>query len=85
MEQREFQVGEHQVMVVYVPRDDGPDVDPFKIHDAIARYAAVRANAGWRLATITSMPLRHTGTTLGGIFGSGIATKVAVTIVYTDE
>lgn len=79
--QQEFDAGPDQVIVLYQPADVSVELDPVGIFSQIASDAAVRAETGYRIVSVTSMPLRHAGTYLGQE-GSGFETKVAVVVVY---
>lgn len=84
MQQRELGAGEHQLIVVYVTDDTADMANLFTIYGAVAEDAALRAKSGWRMVTTTAMPLRHAGTALGGLLGSGYATQIGVTVVYAE-
>jgi hypothetical protein len=79
--QQEYEVGPDQLLVVYWPEDMGTELDAAAIFGAIAADAARRDADGYRIRTMTSMPLRHAGT-WPGREGSGYETKVAVALIY---
>jgi hypothetical protein len=79
--QLELKAGPDQLLVVYQPDDVSVELDPVSIFSQIADDAASRAGIGFRIVSVTSMPLRHAGTYLGQE-GSGFETKVAVAVVY---
>jgi hypothetical protein len=78
---QEFEAGPDQLLVVYQPEDVSVELDPGSIFSQIADDAAARAEAGFRIVSLTSMPLRHAGVYVGR-GGSGVETKVAVAVVY---
>jgi hypothetical protein len=78
---QEFDAGPDQVIVVYQPADVSVELDPVSIFAQVADDAAARAETGFRIVSVTSMPLRHAGTYFGQE-GSGFETKVAVAVVY---
>jgi hypothetical protein len=78
---QEFEAGPDQLLVVYQPDDVSVELDPVTIFSQIADDAAARAEDGFRIISLTSMPLRHAGTYLGQE-GSGFETKVAVAVLY---
>ena len=79
--QTEYEAGPDHVLVVYQPPDLGTEVDPANFMGWVAADARVRAAAGLRMLSMTSIPLRHAGTAFGND-GSGFVTKVAVTVLY---
>lgn len=81
MVKTEYGAGPDQTLVVYTPDDIGMELDPLAIFQEIAADASSRANDGMRIASMTSMPLRHAGLFLGKD-GSGYETAVAVAVVY---
>ena len=78
---QEFVAGPDQVIVVYQPADTSVELDAQAIVSQIAEDATLRAEDGFRILSMTSMPLRHGGTIFGNN-GSGFETKVAVAVVY---
>ena len=81
LEGTELPAGPDHVIVVYQPADVSTEIDPLSIFSAIAADAASRASSGLRMLSVTSLPLRHAGTTWGND-GSGYQTKVAVAVLY---
>lgn len=81
----DFPVGDSQLLVLYVTGDTGTMVDPVAVTGAIASDADARRVDGWRLASLTSLPLRQTGTT-GNVFfqsGGAYATQEGLIALYT--
>lgn len=81
MNRSEHAAGQDQLIVVFIPDDFGVELDPEKVYAEIAADAAGREADGWRIATISTMPLRHAGTMFGND-GSGYQTKAGVAVVY---
>jgi hypothetical protein len=81
MTQSEFEAGAGQWIVVYRPDDIGVEIDPVSLYDAIAKDATSRLEAGQRMVSMATVPLRHSGVVFGGQ-GSGYETKVAIAVVY---
>ncbi|MBI2782314.1 MAG: hypothetical protein HYX55_11040 [Chloroflexi bacterium] len=79
----EFEAGPDQTLVVYTPGDIGAELNPLEIFGEVAADAAVRAENGLRIVSMTSMALRHAGAMFGND-GSGYETKVAVAVVYAQ-
>jgi hypothetical protein len=79
--QKDLEVGPDQVIVLYVPADNGEELDPLAIYGHIAKDATKRDQDGMRIASMHAMPLRHGGVYLGRN-GSGFETRVAVVTVY---
>ncbi|MEO8272762.1 MAG: hypothetical protein ABI620_01680 [Chloroflexota bacterium] len=77
----DFEAGPDQVLVVYQPADVGTELDPLQIFGDVAADATSRAADGFRIISMTSMPLRHAGAMFGND-GSGYQTKVSVAVVY---
>jgi hypothetical protein len=76
-----FEAGPDQVIVVYTPADTGDELDPLAIAGEVAADAAARAADGFRIVSMTNMPLRHAGAYVGRQ-GSGYETSTAVHVVY---
>jgi len=81
MHYQDFEAGEDQLIVVYQPEDTGEEIIATEIFAAIAADAAGRASSGYRIVSMTTVPLRHGGAALGRA-GSGYETKVAVAVVF---
>ena len=81
MVKTEFDAGPDQTSVVYGPEDIGMELDPLAIFQEIAADASSRARDGMRIASMTSMALRHAGAMFGND-GRGYETSVAVAVVY---
>ena len=79
--QQELEAGPDQVIVLYVPPDDGGELDPSAIYGHIAADATKRDQDGMRIVSMHAMPLRHAGAYLGRN-GSGFETRVAVVTVF---
>lgn len=77
----DFEAGQDQVLVVYLPADVGTELDPLQIFGDVASDASARATDGFRIVSMTSMPLRHAGAMFGND-GSGYQTKASVAVVY---
>ncbi len=80
-EATEFDLGNGQVIVVYVSIDTGEQIDPTTLYRSVAGHARERAARGQRIVSMTSMPLRHSAVILGRD-GSGFQTMAAVAVVY---
>ena len=78
---RELPAGPDRLIVVYQPPDFGTEVDPAGIMAAVAADAERRSADGWRIASIDSMNLRHSGLYVGRQ-GSGYESKAAVIVLY---
>ena len=81
MEMQEFEAGPDHVIVLYLPADVSSEVDPVAIFSGIAADATTRADAGLRMLSMTTMPLRHGGL-WAGAEGSGYQTKTSVAVLY---
>jgi hypothetical protein len=81
MEMQEFEAGPDHLMVLYLPADLGSEIEPAAIFAEIAADASTRAEAGLRLLSMTTMPVRHGGL-WAGAEGSGYQTKTSVAVVY---
>lgn len=81
MEQHEFDAGAGQVVVVYLPPDDGSEIDPVLVFEAVAVDSATRAALGQRLVSLAAQPLRHSALFMGRD-GSGFESKAAIVAVY---
>jgi hypothetical protein len=81
VEMQEFEAGPDHVIVLYLPADVSSEVDPVAIFSGIAADATTRADAGLRMLSMTTMPLRHGGL-WAGAEGSGYQTKTSVAVLY---
>lgn len=81
MDMQEFEAGPDHLIVLYLPADVSNEIDPVAIFAGIAADAAGRADAGLRILSMTTMPLRHGGL-WAGAEGSGYQTKTSVAVVY---
>ena len=80
----EHAIGADQVLAGYVAPNSGRGLDPQSIMGWVAGDAARRAALGWKIASLTTMPMRQMGTA-GNIFfqsGGQFITQVAVAVVY---
>jgi hypothetical protein len=82
MKRSEYRVGDDTLMVLYVSDDSANEVDAKSLWAEVASDADNCSAQGWRPISTTALPLRHAGTPLGGLLGSGYTTKVAVTVTY---
>jgi hypothetical protein len=85
LEITEIPAGDGQLLVVYVNPDLGVLVDPVTITHAVSLDTAARQRDGWRLASLTSWPIRGMGTVGNVVFDSGgeFATQLAIVGLYT--
>jgi len=81
MDMQELDAGPDRLIVLYLPADDGSEVDPSAIFAAVASDAESRAAGGLRMLSMTAMPLRHGGL-WAGAQGSGYETKTSVAVLY---
>ena len=77
----ELPVGDDQVIVVYEPPDLGVELDAAMLMTDVAADATRRARDGWRIVSLDTLNVRHSGIYLGQQ-GSGFETKVAIVVVY---
>jgi hypothetical protein len=80
----EYDAGPDQTIVLLVTEDYGGPLDPGEIFQAVADEARDRATSGWRIVSISTMPVRQMGTA-GNIFfqsGGQFASKAAVAVVF---
>lgn len=78
-------IGDDQLLVLFVNVDTAEMVDPSAFLQALADDAAARRAKGWRLASVSAMPMRQTGT-LGNVFwqtGGQYATQVGLLAIYS--
>jgi hypothetical protein len=80
----EHMAGTGQKFVVYVSDDAGVGLDPEAIFEFIAVDAASEEEQGWRVVSMTVMPMRQMGTAGNIVFQSGgqYATQAAVAVIY---
>jgi hypothetical protein len=85
LEITEVAAGDGQLLVVYVNPDLGVVSDPVTFTHYVSLDAAARLGDDWRLASLTSWPLRGTGTVGNDVFDSGreFTTQIAMVGVYT--
>jgi hypothetical protein len=84
VERIEYDAGPDQVIVLFVTEDYGEPLDPGEIFQAVADEARNRSTAGWRIVSVSTMPVRQMGTA-GNIFfqsGGQFASKAAVAVVF---
>jgi hypothetical protein len=77
----ELIAGANQSIVVYLSSDTGTEVDPMALYAEVALDAERRSEAGQRIVSMASVPVRHAGVLMGRQ-GSGFETKIAVAVVY---
>ncbi len=79
--------GDNQLIVAYVNKDEGAQIDIAAILHFIGQDAAKRETDGWRLVSIGGTPMRQMGTAGNIVFQSGgqYATQAAVVAVYARE
>jgi hypothetical protein len=84
VERNEHMAGNSQKIVVYVSDDAGVGLDPDLIFEYVATFAGSEEDQGWRILSMTVMPLRQMGTAGNIVFQSGgqYATQAAVAVVY---
>jgi hypothetical protein len=84
LEITEVPAGDGQLLVVYVNPDQGALVDPVTFTHYVSLDSTARQNDGWRLASLTSWPIRATGT-LGNVAldsGGELTTQLAFVALY---
>lgn len=84
MERIEYDAGPDQTIVLFVTEDYGGPLDPAAIFQAVADEARDRETSGWRIVSVSTMPVRQMGTA-GNIFfqsGGQFASKAAVAVVF---
>jgi hypothetical protein len=79
----ERQAGTDQLIVAFVNRDEGSQIDVESLLTELAEDAAAREQAGWRLVSVGGLPMRQMGTAGNVLFDSGgqFATQAAVVAV----
>lgn len=79
--------GENQLIVAYVNRDEGAQIDLEAVLTFVAQDAGHREADGWRLVSVGGMPMRQMGTAGNVMFQSGgqYATQAAVVAVFARE
>jgi hypothetical protein len=60
------------------------EIDAPTAYGLVAEDADTRAASGWKIVSISSLPLRPGGTFLGRD-GSGLETKISVSVVYATN
>jgi hypothetical protein len=80
----EYPVSASQVIAGYENEDTSSQVDPGTLFGHVAVDATRRAEEGWRIASIGSMPLRQMGTAANIFLQSGgqYSTRAVVIVVY---
>ena len=83
----EIPAGDDQLIVVFVNQDTAQMVDPSAFAQALADDAKARRPNGWRLVSVSSLPMRQTGTAGNVLFQSGgqYATQEGLLAVYAAE
>jgi hypothetical protein len=73
--------------VLYVNQDTGEQVDIEGLVAIMGRDAESRAESGWRLTSVASIPIRQSGTVGNVLFDSGAQTTIfmALTALYVLE
>jgi hypothetical protein len=82
----EQSAGDDQLLVLFVNQDTAEMVDPSAFLQALSEDAAARRPKGWRLVSVSAMPLRQTGT-LGNVFwqtGGQYATQAGLLAIYSS-
>ena len=80
-------VGDDQLLVLFVNQDTSEMVDPSAFLQALADDAVARRTKGWRLVSVSAMPLRQMGT-LGNVFwqtGGQYATQAGLLAIYAVD
>ncbi len=82
----ELAAGEDQLIVLFVNQDTSQMVDTSAFAQALADDAAAR-RPNWRLVSVSSLPMRQTGTAGNVFFQSGgqYATQEGLLAVYAAE
>lgn len=78
----EFEAGEGQAIVVYEPAETRNIIDAEAVWQFVARDAAERAAAGWRIAATTTLSLRQMEAVLDD---SQYEVQAAITVVYAQR
>ena len=83
----ELAAGDDQLIVLFVNQDTAQMVDPSAFAQALADDAKARRPNGWRLVSVTSLPMRQTGTAGNVFFQSGgqYATQEGMLAVYAAD
>jgi len=83
----ELPVGDDQLIVLLVNSDLGYLIDPSAFAQALADDAAARRPTGWKLISVSSMPMRQAGTAGNVLFQSGgqFATQASVLAIYSRD
>jgi hypothetical protein len=79
--------GDNQLIVAFVNRDVGAQIDVQAIMADVGQDAAERARSGWRLLSVGGLPVRQMGTAGNVLLQSGgqYATQIAVVAVYARQ
>ena len=83
----ELAAGDDQLLVLFVNQDTAQMVNPAAFAQALADDAKARRPKGWRLVSVSSLPMRQTGTAGNVLFQSGgqYATQEGLLAVYAAE
>ena len=83
----ELAAGDDQLLVLFVNQDTAQMVNPSAFAQALADDAKARRPNGWRLVSVSSLPMRQTGTAGNVLFQSGgqYATQEGLLAVYAAE
>ena len=83
----ELAAGEDQLIVVFLSKDTQSMIDVGGLTNAVAEDAAQRRQAGWRLLSVASMPMRQMGTAGNVFFQSGgqYITRAALIATYSRD
>ena len=83
----ELAAGDDQLLVLFVNQDTAQMVNPAALAQALADDAKARRPNGWRLVSVSSLPMRQTGTAGNVLFQSGCqyATQEGLLAVYAAE
>ena len=82
MDPTEFDAGPGRKIAVYSPPDMGTEVDTVSTFEQVAADAATRAGQGWRIISMTVVPLRHSAAFIARE-GSGYESKISVAVLYS--
>jgi hypothetical protein len=83
-DKHELPAGDDQLIELYVNHDTAASVDVGSLMTEVAADAAERRLNGWRLSSVSSIPLRQTGTAGNVLFQSGgqYVTQLALVVLY---
>ncbi len=87
IQRHEYKAGDDQLMVVFVNNDQMQMVNPHVFAQALATDATVRRSRGWRLVSVSSMPMRQMGTAGNVFFQSGgqYATQAGLIALFVQD